>query len=94
MVFKFGSISSSTLQMARPPTAASPEFISLQSAVAGRYSLDGELGRGGMGIVYLARDVSLDRHVAIKLLPPELSAQADVRQQFLSEARAHGPLRE
>lgn len=72
--------------------AASPEFISLQSAVAGRYSLDGELGRGGMGIVYLARDVSLDRHVAIKLLPPELSAQADVRAQFLAEARTAAKL--
>lgn len=45
--------------------AITPEFLSLQQALAGRFSLERELGRGGMGIVYLARDVSLDRPVAI-----------------------------
>ncbi len=63
------------------------EFLALQSAVAGRYSLDRELGRGGMGVVFLARDVALDRRVAIKLLPPELAADMSVRQRFLREAR-------
>jgi len=64
-----------------------PEFVALQSAVAGRYSLDRELGRGGMGVVFLARDVALDRRVAIKLLPPELATDASVRERFLREAR-------
>jgi serine/threonine-protein kinase len=59
----------------------------LQSAVAGRYSLDRELGRGGMGIVFLARDVALDRPVAVKLLPPPLAEDTEVRQRFLREAR-------
>ncbi|TFG52528.1 MAG: serine/threonine protein kinase, partial [Gemmatimonadales bacterium] len=65
----------------------SPEFLRLQTEVAGRYSLERELGRGGMGIVLLARDVALDRLVAIKLLPPELAAQSELRERFLREAR-------
>lgn len=67
--------------------AYSREFLDLQAAVVSRYALEGEIGRGGMGIVFLARDVSLDRPVAIKLLPPHLAAQPDLRDRFLSEAR-------
>jgi len=63
------------------------EFISLQEALAGEYSLERELGRGGMGIVYLAREVQLDRLVAIKLLPRSLADRPDVRERFLREAR-------
>ena len=70
----------------------SAEFLALQEAVAGRYFLDRELGRGGMGVVYLARDVSLDRLVAIKLLPPELAASVDLRMRFLREARTAAQL--
>lgn len=64
-----------------------PLFLSFQLAVAGRYSIDREIGRGGMGVVYLAREVHLDRPVAIKLLPPERSAQRTLRDRFLREAR-------
>lgn len=69
-----------------------PEFIALQRALAGRYSLDRELGRGGMGIVYLARDVSLERPVAIKLLPPALAALPGYRDRFVREARTAASL--
>ncbi len=62
-------------------------FLDFQFAVAGRYSLDRELGRGGMGIVFLAREVHLDRLVAIKLLPPERAGDPDLRARFLREAR-------
>ena len=70
----------------------SAEFLALQEAVAGRYFLERELGRGGMGVVYLARDVSLDRRVAIKLLPPELAASSELRTRFLREARTAAQL--
>ena len=65
----------------------SAEFLALQQVLAGRYSIERELGRGGMGIVLLARDVALDRLVAIKLLPPHLAASAESRERFLREAR-------
>src|SRR5688500_7343260 len=65
----------------------SREFLELQAALAGDYSLRRELGRGGMGIVYLARDVQLDRDVAIKVLPTHLARSAASRERFIREAR-------
>jgi serine/threonine-protein kinase len=64
-----------------------PLFLSFQLALAGRYSIDRELGRGGMGIVFLAREVHLDRPVAIKLLPPDKAGNPTLRERFLREAR-------
>jgi eukaryotic-like serine/threonine-protein kinase len=68
-------------------TTADPLFIAFQQVLTGRYSLDRELGRGGMGIVFLAREVHLDRLVAIKLLPPERARGAGLKERFLREAR-------
>ena len=65
----------------------SSDLLALQQLLAGRYSIERELGRGGMGIVFLARDVALDRLVAIKLLPRALAEQAEYRDRFLHEAR-------
>jgi eukaryotic-like serine/threonine-protein kinase len=65
----------------------SPEFLALEAAVSGRYVLERELGRGGMGVVFLAREVALERPVAIKLLPPALAVSAEARGRFLQEAR-------
>jgi serine/threonine-protein kinase len=62
-------------------------FLRLQTALAGEYSIERELGRGGMGIVYLAREVRLAREVAIKVLPPALASDPERRAQFLREAQ-------
>jgi eukaryotic-like serine/threonine-protein kinase len=67
----------------------SPEF---RRALAGRYELERRLGHGGMGVVYLARELRLDRRVAIKLLPPDKASQPAARERFLREARTAAQL--
>jgi serine/threonine-protein kinase len=75
------------------PLAPDAEFIEFQRAVAGRYSLERELGRGGMGIVYLAREVRLARPVAIKVLPRVLAtAKPELRERFVREAQTAAQL--
>src|SRR5687768_1510188 len=68
-------------------TTLSNDFLDLQVALAGEYSVERELGRGGMGVVLLARDVLLDRLVAIKVLAPHLTADPVARERFVREAR-------
>ncbi len=67
-------------------------FLDFQTELAGRYALERELGRGGMGIVYLARDLRLERVIAIKLLPPDRARDAAARERFLREARTAAQL--
>lgn len=64
-----------------------PTFLTFQEALRKHYALERELGRGGMAVVYLARDLRLDRPVAIKLLPTDLAAHDKLRDRFLREAR-------
>ena len=56
------------------------------------YELIDEIGHGGMGVVYRARDAALDRDVAVKLLAERYPADSPAAQRFLSEARITGQL--
>jgi len=64
----------------------------LSEALADRYTIDRELGRGGMATVYLARDLKHDRDVAIKVLKPELGAALGA-ERFLAEIKVTANLR-
>jgi len=68
------------------------ETSEINERLAGSYRIERELGRGGMGIVFLARDLMLDRPVAIKVLPESLAAKSELRERFLREARTAAQL--
>ncbi len=72
---------------ARPPPAK-PADPMIGRVVAGRYRLESRLGEGGMGIVYRARHVLIDRVVALKLIRPDLRGETHLRAWMLREARA------
>ncbi|HEX7121923.1 MAG TPA: serine/threonine-protein kinase, partial [Gemmatimonadaceae bacterium] len=64
----------------------------VERVLTATYELDREIGRGGMGIVYKARDRRLKRPVAIKVLPPELAFRSEIRTRFLREAETAAQL--
>ena len=61
-------------------------------ATLGPYTIITELGHGGMGVVYTAHDPRLNRQVAIKVLPPDLTRDDTAKQRFLQEAKAASAL--
>jgi hypothetical protein len=65
-----------------------PEAESVETRRVGPFVLAEVLGRGGMGVVYVARDTRLDRRVALKLVAPEVASDPDFRRRFQREARA------
>ena len=69
-----------------------PLLDRLVVAVGTQYLVDAEIGRGGMAVVYRATDLRLNRRVAIKVLPPELAFNADVKERFLREAQTAAQL--
>jgi serine/threonine-protein kinase len=79
-----------------PPNTSESADQELQARVANvlapAYVVEREVGRGGMGIVYRAKDVRLKRVVAVKLLPPELAYRTEIRTRFLQEAETAAQL--
>jgi serine/threonine protein kinase len=73
--------------MTAPEPGDKPLAARLGGALGNAYTIEGEIGRGGMGVVYRARDERLQRRVAIKVLPPELAFQQDIRERFTREAQ-------
>jgi serine/threonine-protein kinase len=64
----------------------------LQRLVEGKYQITRMVGKGGMGAVFLAQDLTLDREVAIKVLPPDISQDPKVIQRFQQEAKTAAKL--
>ncbi|MDO8667171.1 MAG: protein kinase [Gemmatimonadales bacterium] len=64
----------------------------LADALGSAYTIEGEIGRGGMGVVYRAKDERLKRSVAVKVLPPDLAYRSDIRARFMREAETSARL--
>ncbi len=73
--------------------AASDLPTRLNGALAGQYRIDRQLGQGGMGTVFLAHDVTLDRPVAIKVISPDVTTSSEIRERFVQEAKTVARLR-
>ena len=77
------SVRTKTLETPKP---------AIQKNIAGKYEILEEIGKGGMGIVYKAKDTRLDRIVALKFLPHELTQDAEFRERFIQEAKTAAAL--
>jgi serine/threonine protein kinase len=72
------------LQEGQPAALGTPMSVGMQ--IAG-YRLEELVGRGGMGVVYRAHDLALERSIALKLLSPNLADDPAFRERFLVESR-------
>jgi len=67
-------------------------MVRLQRLVEGKYKLERLVGKGGMGAVFLAHDLTLEREVAIKVLPPDISMDEHIVKRFQQEAKTAAKL--
>ncbi|MHC4705192.1 MAG: serine/threonine-protein kinase, partial [Planctomycetota bacterium] len=84
---KVDSLFDSLMQAEASDFAAATSAHDLTGRKIGAFEVIEVIGRGGMGVVYLARDTKLDRAVAIKSMPPELSGDSTARMRFRREAK-------
>lgn len=63
------------------------DIAHVRACLGDRYAIERELGHGGMGTVYLARDLRLDRPVALKVMPMDFTSDPALRERFLRETR-------
>jgi len=77
-----------------PPSTSSIDVVRdrLQRTIEGRYRIERLLGKGGMGAVFLAHDLTLEREVAIKVLPPDVAQDDQVVRRFQQEAKTAAKL--
>ena len=66
--------------------------VRLQRIVEGKYRIERMVGKGGMGAVFLAHDLTLEREVAIKVLPPDISMDEHIVKRFQQEAKTSAKL--
>ncbi|MCG8425025.1 MAG: protein kinase [Proteobacteria bacterium] len=81
------------LPAAGQPVYTSPPDPYIGRTIADRYHVHNKLGEGGMGSVYLAQHITLEKQVALKILHRELARKADLVQRFLQEAKAASRIR-
>lgn len=83
---------STLLRSLRPIESSTGQRAKFAGKRLGKFQILGELGRGGMGVVFEARDTVLERKVAIKLLPRSVASRPESLERFLREARAAAKL--
>src|SRR5712692_11292176 len=77
----------------RPFTRQRNPVMDVPHIIAGRFRIEREIGTGGMGTVYRATHLGLERPVAVKIIKPEFAGNSDVADRFLREARTMAKLR-
>jgi eukaryotic-like serine/threonine-protein kinase len=77
-----------------PPSTSSVELLQerLQRLIEGKYRIERLLGKGGMGVVFLAQDLTLEREVAVKVLPPDVVQDEQIVRRFQQEAKTAAKL--